>query len=330
MEVVANLQYTADLIADVLFRAGERTDGSSQYAATALSYLNRAYLGIAAGGGELVPGIREEWRWLKNTTPGVLSLLPVIAPGIGTAPTQVNATFNTASITFSGMIGENLVSLAGWSIKIGDNRDIFRIISHTINTGVATLDGPWTGPSGTYTYVTGKFEYALASDVLRIVSPMRAFLGNENENCTIIHEVDPEHMYGEWPVSTADSGMPEAYTRVTEQLVRFNRYAPPPSEGGYTHLYRVEYDYIKRPTLLTSPGTTEEPLVPWEWRRVLSDWALFWLLIDKNDDRSEGVGLAAKSGLEAMAHENQYQRQGYDRTPSFGKIEPRAECWGRS
>jgi hypothetical protein len=321
---VANSQFTADLIADVLFRAVEPTDGSSQYAAQALTYLNRAYLGIAAGGGELAAGMREEWRWLKNTTPGLLSLFPVIAPGIGTAPAYVNATFNNPILTFPGMIGENFVSLAGWEIAIDDNPDVFRINTHTINTGTCTLDSAWNGPSGTYTYVTGRLAYALAADVMRLVSPLRCFRANTlDSEYHSIHEVDPEHMYGYWPLALANAGMPEAYTRVTEQLIRFNRYPPPPAQNGYSTLYRVEYDYIRRPTLLTSPGTSEEPLVPWEWRRVLADWALFWILIDKNDSRAEAAGASAKNGLEAMAHENRYQRHSFDRGPSFGHLYPR-------
>jgi hypothetical protein len=322
-----NLQFTADLLADVLTRADEPTDGTSQYAAAALSYLNRAYLGIAAGGGELAPEMREEWRWLKR--PGVLSLLPMIAPGIGTAPGNVSATFNSQSITFAGMIGEGLFSLVDWHLKIGDNPDIFRLATHAINTGIATLDVPWNGPTGTYLYVAGRLEYALAADVLRIVSPLRSYRPNGQDDCLIIHEVDPEHMYGYAPLALASAGMPETYMRVSEQTVRFNRYPPPPAQDGYTTMYRVDYDYIRRPTLLTSPGTTEEPLVPWEWRRVLADWALFWLLVDKHDNRAEAIMAAAKIGLEAMADENRYQRRAFDRSPAFASIQPRADCWGR-
>jgi hypothetical protein len=328
---MASLQFTENLLSDVLFRGGEWKPGqditASEFYTIALAYLNRAYLGIAAGGGELIPGLREEWRWLKNTTPGVIQLWPVIAPGIGTAPESVNATFNQAGITFNGMIGEGIVNLTGWRLSIGEAGDIFRIASHTINTGIATLDSGWGGPSGTYDYVAGNLEYPLAADVMRLVSPMRCFESNRQHDCQLIHEVDPERMYGESPLAMAEAGIPEAYTRVTEQMVRFNRYAPPPAVGGYTRLYRVEYDYIRRPPLLTAPGTIEEPLVPWEWRRVLADWALYWLLIDKNDSRADTVGLSAKAGLQGMADENIYQRRSFDRSPAFGHLYPRSnEC----
>jgi hypothetical protein len=318
-----NLQFTADLITDVLFRAGEPTDGTSQYQATVLSYLNRAYLGIAAGGGELVPGMREEWRWLKKDPPGVLFVFPLLAPGVHNSPATVTATFNSTALTFSGIIGENVVPIQGWFIKIGDNPDFYRIATHTINTNTATLDSPWDFNTGPYSYITGALEYALASDVMRLLSPMRCFRKNTNDDPYKILEVDLERLESEWPLAMVQPGMPDVYARVTEQKIRFNRYADGLTTGLYNQFFRIEYDYIRRPTLLTSPGTSEEPLVPWEWRRVLSDWALLWLLVDKNDDRAEGVGAAAKSGLEAMAHENQYQIRAFDRTSAFGAIRPR-------
>jgi hypothetical protein len=316
-----------------LFRAGEWKPGQditqSEFHDVALAYLNRAYLGIANGGGELIQDLDEDWLWQKNTTPGLMQVFPAIGPGVGTAPDSVNATFNMPEITFNGMIGEGFLSLAGWEIRIGTNPNIYRINAHTINTGFATLDAGWGGPTGTYTYVTGKLEYPLVADVMRVVGPMRTFWGNDQHECHLIHEVDREHLYGYWPLACADGGMPEAFARITETQVRFNRYAAAPLLEGWTTLYRVEYDYMLRPTMLTAPGLSEAPLVPWEWRRVLADWALLWLLTDKNDSRAEGVGMSAKAGLQSMAHKNSLIRRSFDRSPSFGQIFPRAECYGR-
>jgi hypothetical protein len=320
---MANGQFTADLIFDVLFRAGEATDGTSQYNARALEYLNRAYLGICAGGGELVPGMREEWRWLKKDPPGVIFVFPLLYPGLYNSPATLTVTFASTSGTFSGPIGENLVSLAGWFIKIGDNPDFYRIATHTINTAAITLDQPWNATSGSYSYITGAMEYSLASDVMRLLSPMRCFRKNTNDDPYKIFEVDLERLEQEYPLADVQPGMPEVFARVNEQTIRFNRYADGYPTGPYNQFFRVEYAYIRRPALLTSPGTSEEPLVPWEWRRVLSDWAVHWLMVDKNEDRAEHVGLSAKSGLEAMAHENQYQIRAYDRSNAFGALRPR-------
>lgn len=321
---MADLQFTQDLKIDVLFRGGEPVDGSSLYDRRIIGYLNRAYLGIAAGGGELVPNMREEWRWLKKTPPGVMYLLPELYPGVYTSPDTVTVAFNSTALTFSGIIGENFVSLAGWFIRIGDNPDFFRILTHTINTNTAVLDSPWDGVGGAYSYVTGKLEYNLDADVMRLLSPMRTFRKNTNDDPYKILEVDIERLESEWPLALVEAGMPEVYARVTEQKVRFNRFASSGDQSAlYNEIFRVEYDYLLRPTLLTAPGTAEEPVVPWEWRRVLADWALFWLLVDKNDSRAESAGLSAKSGLQAMANENQYQVRAFDRTMAFGRIWPR-------
>lgn len=299
-----NLQFTADLIADVLFRAGEPADGTSQYAATALSYLNRAYLGISTGGAELLDNVREEWWWLRKSPPGLLYLLPLIQPGavsvvFGTAPATVTATIGSTAITFSSAITG--ATIADWFIRIGTHPDIFRIAAHTLGSASATLDGVWSGTTQTSPYVTGKLEYPVAADVMRLLSPMRCFQKNTNTDPYKIHEADLEKLETDYPLVSVVAGVPEVFARVSASKVRFNRF----SSSTPDIYFRVEYDYLQRPTLLTSPGTAEEPLVPWEWRRILSDWALFWILVDKNDDRAEGIGLAAKSGLTAMAKENQ-------------------------
>jgi hypothetical protein len=299
-----NLQFTADLIADVLFRAGEPTDGTSTYQATVLSYLNRAYLGVCSGGSELMPEIRESWWWLKKYPPGLLFLLPLSASGtsslvLGAWPATVTANLATTTITFSSIVYG--VSLAGWVIRIGTYPEFYRIVSHTIGTDTATLDGTWNHPTITTSYSVGQMEYSIAADVMRILSPMRVVQRNMNTDPYKIHEVDVEKLETDYPLAEAVGGIPEVFARVSLSRVHFNRL-------GSTTLddfARVEYDYLQRPAMLTSPGITEEPLVPWEWRRVLADWALLWLFMDRNDSRADAVGLSAKNTLQAMARDNQ-------------------------
>jgi hypothetical protein len=317
-----DLRYTRDLKIDVLWRAGEKTDGSSPFEQRVLGYLNRAYTALVSGGGELAPEVREDWLWLRNTTPGIVQLIPALAPGIGHSPDFVNATQGSASITFTGAIGEGF-SLLGWEIRIGDNPDIYRITAHTGNSGFASLDIPWGGPSGTYPYVTGKLEYDLLPTVLRVLPPMRVFQGNARADCHLIDELARERLYTTWPLPCANGQMPTVYSRLSEQRIRFDTYAAPPTVGPWASLYRVEYDYIIQPPMLTSPGATEEPLVPLVWRRVLVDWACFWLLIDKADTRADAVGQSAKSGLMAMAAEHRARLRRVSQGPSFGTIQPR-------
>jgi hypothetical protein len=296
-------RYTRDLKVDVLFRAGEHIDGSSHYDRRTLEYLNRAYQSLCTGGAELMPEIQEDWWWLIKSPPGVLFLIPSFfsnqGPSVilGTPPATVSASIGGATITFSGIVN---FSLVGWMIKIGPHPDIFRIIAHNAGTAVATLDNVWSGPSMTAAYIAGLTEYTVAADVMQLMAPMRCFQKNGNTDPYKVHEADIEKMETEYPLAEITTGMPEMFARVGVTKVRFNRLA------GITPdvYFRVEYDYLQLPAPLTSPGLTEEPLVPKEWRHILADWALFWLLIDKGDARAESIGHAAKSGLQAMALRN--------------------------
>jgi hypothetical protein len=308
-----NLQFTSDLISDVLFRSGEPTDGSSQYQTTVLSYLNRAYMGVCSGGSELMPEVRENWWWLRKYPPGLLFLIPPIASGgssvlFGVFPATVTATINSTTLTFSSNVG---TSLTGWHIRIGASSDLYRIAAHTSGTNTATLDTTWNNVTTTTSYLVGKLEYALAADVMRILSPMRSAGTNGNTDPTKIHEMDIEKLETDYPLAQVSSGMPEAFARVGLTQVRFNRF----NSAIPDHYARVEYDYLQRPAMLTSPGITEEPLVPWEWRRVLADWALLWLFMDRNDSRADAVGLSAKQTLQAMARDNQDRLQNRSPVP---------------
>jgi hypothetical protein len=212
---------------------------------------------------------------------------------------MVTANLATTTITFSSIVYG--VSLAGWVIRIGTYPEFWRIATHTIGTDTATLDGTWNHPTITTSYSVGQMEYSIAADVMRILSPMRVVQRNMNTDPYKIHEVDVEKLETDYPLAEAAGGIPEVFARVSLSRVHFNRL------GSTTldEFARVEYDYLQRPAMLTSPGTTEEPLVPWEWRRVLADWALLWLFMDRNDSRADAVGLSAKNTLQAMARDNQ-------------------------
>jgi hypothetical protein len=51
---------------------------------------------------------------------------------------------------------------------------------------------------------------------------------------------------------------------------------------------------------------------------ILGDMALTYLLIDKNDDRSNAVALSARTGLAAMLKENRRRLAKMD--PNIGRI----------
>lgn len=283
---MANLTTNADIIADILFRAGEPTDGTSDFDAEALRVLNRAYKALWMGGGEFVKGLNEPWLWLKKDPPGTLTLQPIDSVG------TLTATNNSTAVTLSATRAS---SLAGWFLKVDERSDVFRVATHTAGTASVTLDSVYTGPGGAgLTFTLSKLEYDLAADLLRLISPMRVQSDGEEriEGCDLVS------LDRDYPLIRIENGTPTRFALVTETKVRFNK-----SGGLVTADYRrVEYDYLQKPSdLLNDSGS---PLVPIQYRQLLSDMGLFYLFTSKADQRAEGIGLMAKAGLNAMAADN--------------------------
>lgn len=301
---MTTLQYTSDLMNDVLFRAGEPTDGSSDFNTQALEYLNRAYRALWSGGGELDKNINEPWLWLRKDPPGTLILNPIVDTG------SVTVTNNSTTITFSSPPS---ASMANRFFKVDTHPDVFRISAHTASSATATLDTVYTGASGSgLTFRVFQLEYTLANDVLQIVSPMRAYANNQFD----IDGTDLKNMDHEYPLNIAETGCPSQFAQVTDTKVRFNK------AGGATatELIRVEYDYTYKPADLANTAN-EEPVVPLKYRQVLADYALFMLWTIKNDSRAEALGLQAKAGLQAMVNDNRGRLT--EISFSYGKIIPR-------
>lgn len=299
---MANFQYTTDIKSDVLFRAGEQTDGTSDYDALVLRYINRAQMAIALGGCEFAPEINEDWWWLRKDPPGVLTLQAPYEDG------DVVVVNNSTTITFSV---PPTFSASGWMFR-STNGDVFRVISHVAGDPSATLDSVYTGLSGTYAYTLFKVEYTLASDCLRIVGAMRGYADGQFR----IDGCESQSLDRDWPLGLIEQGRPSRFAPVTETKVRFNRCGVT-TNGG---LIRVEYDYLYRPADLTA-SVGEEPVVPKHFRYLLADMALFWLYLTKDDNRDQKLSQIAARGIEGMKRENDRKKVVYG--TNFGRINAR-------
>src|SRR5438445_3836993 len=111
---MANFTFTADLLTDVLFRAGEPTDGSSEFTTQAMIYINRAWEAIWMGGEEIDPTIREDWLWLRKL--GTFVLSAPITDG------SVSTTKGNATITFSV---PPTISVAGYYFRVKGWQDVY-------------------------------------------------------------------------------------------------------------------------------------------------------------------------------------------------------------
>lgn len=297
---MSNYQYSSDLIEDILDRAGEPTDGTSDFDASALKYLNRAYQALWNGGGEFESQINETWWWLQ--TEGNIILQPVISLD------TVSVTNNSDSITFSSA---PVPSVSGYFFRVTDHADVFKIATHTASTTNATLDSIYTGETkAAASYKLMKLDYSV-TDNLGIISPMRAHQDNRFK----INGIALREMEEFFPVNQIDSGVPTRFAPVNEDTIRFNRYGGSDS----TDYIRIDYDYLQRPADLTN-SVSEEPLVPRQYRRLLSDMALFYLYEQKDDTRATDIFALARSGIKAMAKENHTR---WARMGEAGQILPR-------
>ena len=298
---MTTLTTTTDIINDVLFRAGEPTDNTSDFESHVLDLVNRAYRAIWTGGGEFVEDMNEPWLWLKKDPPGVLILQPSIRTG------TVSVTNNSASITFSSAPA---ASVAGYHFRTDDDGTVYRISAHTGGAAAATLDSVYTGLNNTAAaFRLMKLEYSLAADAMRVIAPMRVQTALTDE----IDGIDLSALDLNYPLTSIEGGVPDKFAPVTESKVRFNRY------GGElsTDLLRVEYDYLAEPTALTD-DVSSIPLVPLSYRQIIADIALFYLFTGKSDARAETIGAQARAGLKAMASDNRARMKQYSR--SFGQV----------
>ena len=304
---MSNHQFTIDILNDALFRAGEQTNGTSDFQGQALIYLNNVYFQICRGGSELTPSIKEDWAWLRKPLPGVLALHPPLTSGTASL-TRGSATL-TLSTAPEDTFGTDL-DIETWFFKVDSLPEVYRISDFTLGATTATLDQVYLGPTASsLSYTLFKLDYDLAEDCMRLVAPMRLFQnsGWNSRDDYKVYACDLDTLEDQYPLAYVEKGIPDYFAPIGEitpgiKRVRFNRCGA----TDFNTLYRVEYEYLFRPEALTT-DEDEEPLVPLQFRSVLSDYLLAYLLGIKNDNRAGAAAQAAQAGLLGMASENRYQ-----------------------
>jgi hypothetical protein len=291
---------TTDLVNDALRRASEPIDGTSEYQAEALDYLNKGYSGLATGTLEQSEDTHVPWWWLWSQTPGVITLLPNVGPGI-TATVFTTGTSGTFSIPPTDPLAAQ-ISLAGWNIKFqgvssaSSAQDVFRIAAHAAGSTNFVLDSPYTGPNATLNFNAFQLEYAGPTDLLYVVSPLRTYQTGK-EKINVISKQQMEDMF---PLTQINFGIPTDACLIAEQTFRFSHYV---GAGTATKYVRVDFDYVKMPAPLTG-GVSEQPLVPLNYRSILADFCLQQIYVAKNDDRAAGIGQLIKGKINGMRREH--------------------------
>lgn len=302
---MANYTTNADLVTDILFRANEPTDGTSDFDAIALQYLNRAYQGLWSGGSEIDPEVNEVWWWLRKDDQGVLTLNPLQDTG------TIAVTNGSASATLSSSIA---ATMAGRHIKIDDHPDVFIITAHSGGSTSITLESVYTGSTdAAASFKIMQLDYDLASDVLYLTSPFMAYQDGRHE----IPVMSLDALRANWPLNEAGSGVPKNAAFIGERKVRFSHYGGTSS----TDLIKLDYEYVYEPSDLSDDSN--EPLVPRQYRKILADWATGYVLADKDDAKAPNMIEGARRGINAMAKENRRRQMMASGTENFARIFPR-------
>lgn len=278
---------TDQILDDVLFRAGEQTDGTSDFRSKALDNINRVYFEIINGGSSFAPELREDWYWLYAESNLIIE--KVINDG------TVSVTENSASVNFSTV---KAASVAGWHVRFGGSGfPVYKISAHTAGASAATLDSVYVGTTNANaSYELFKIEYSLIAGIQSVVSPMR---GHDRIE---VGGMDPAALQRNYPLSQITQGTPRAFASLSNSTVRFSHM------GSSSNLIRLDYGYRDDPTDLADSASST-PLIPRQFRHVLAEGALALLAINKNDSRAKAYADLTRNLMLAMVRDNRHHRQ---------------------
>jgi hypothetical protein len=300
----------ADIVNSALSKAGELTDGTSEFQTIAYGYLNEWHRGILAGSTELDIDCGDPWIWARKTSPGIVVLEPKVELTGGVV-------LGSTALTLSAIYA---TSLAGWHVKLGSDVEMYRVATHVAGSAAVVLDGAYIKTTGTYTATFLKLEYTLAADILRLCAPMRSFTQSTTQDASFysVEGIDVNSFDRDYPLAVVKEGAPTRFCEVYESTlgvvrIRFNKY---PSIRS-----RLEYDYIENPADLTS---TSVPVIPIEHRRVLAYAVAYQLLHDKNDDRKDEYRELTAAALKALVMANRRTKSSTGQS-QYGRVIPRRE-----
>lgn len=261
-----------NIVTDVLDRADEPTDGTSDWDTAVRRAVPRAFHDLLN---------RHPWWFNRADPPGALRIrqdITTITITVATAGASVTLTFSANPL--SG------VSLTDWFIRPGGKDYHYRITAHTANATTCTIDlAPETIAAGTASTIY-LIEYTLASDFEYFED------GLWTQNGEFIPVVDQQTLRALYPDPPTAGWPPALACLMDDQKVRFSSYL---SAGSVDQ--RVEYGYhIRR----TDPSGTSDLIIPRNFRPLLSDAALYFVYLMKSDKRAGEAKQEYERGIQQM------------------------------
>jgi hypothetical protein len=158
---VSQFRTTADILDEVLRKAGEPTNGSSPWETPALTYLNKVHHAIIAGGSIFNVDVDEPWVWARSKHPIVLELEPAYTTGaITMTVNDINGTLTVAPTA----------SLEGWHFQVNGKPTVYKIMKHTAGDTTIVLDSSFVNDTGAYLFRAFKLDYEITPAYLYIDS----------------------------------------------------------------------------------------------------------------------------------------------------------------
>ncbi len=244
---MADLTTAKDLKSQTLSQSGEVTDGTSDFDARSLIYINRAYETLQGGSNPLKLEVGDTWVWARARRPIAFNLDPKINTG------TISLTNDSTSGTFSSAPTNSLVDRL---IQVDSRVGLFRIQAHLAGGTAFTLDAKYDNDTGAaLAYKAIKTDYRIKDftsiRVRRLAGPMEVYR-SKPEGSDVgdgkIEGIDPKTFLIEHPTKRVREQIPSDFTTINEtdgeMTFRFNAY---PKE-----LTRVEFDYIPFHTPLRS------------------------------------------------------------------------------
>ncbi|HEX7126258.1 MAG TPA: hypothetical protein VF406_10890 [Thermodesulfobacteriota bacterium] len=300
-----NYDSVADLKADALFRAGEPTDGSSDFESVVVTYLNAIQQGLLIGGPF---GTRPEaglpalpivdWWWARKLA--VLSTDAAITTG------TVTLTKHSTTVTFSDA---PTVDVTDWFLVVGTRIVVPQIVAHVAMSDTATLDAPWPDVTTTETYVLANLRVPLPADWLRPVGAGRVTVADPPA-VSWLRIVDWSTLEAMAPRASLAEGVPRVAALMDETTLEVRAWTESPA--------RLELPYLALPADLATGGT---PVLPRHHRRLLAVGAALLILLDKADDKATALVSEFRGLHAALVQEHTHRIRRL--SPAFGQIHPR-------
>jgi hypothetical protein len=321
---MAYLATANDVKTAALYRAGEPTDGTSQYDGLAYAWMTDVLRAVISGG-QFGPSPLEpvDWLWARAWPRGALQM---VQPCNGNPPRTTYAAFQTGSqtVTTTPMI-PGQPNLAGWRLQQDQTpaRHLIGVAQHDPagNHSTLTLQEPWTG-SQLYTtaWLAYPDTYELPVDFVRGTSPLYISAYPNFGMPYVIDVLDTPDLerYAPqpWPMTTGRTfgGLPVVAARVDERKLRFSHYLYTPD----TPLpVQIEFEYIRCPEVLAEGSI---PPIPMQHRILLVFGLAYLILVDKDDGSNQALYGQFQAQVKAMTDE--YRRTLRRMSNRWGVVQP--------